>query len=75
MAHIRKELKVSTIRKKIEKAHLMRMGHILRMSDDRLVKQQYWDGIRTSRIFIRARRSDKQLLDTGEEYYRKPVWK
>ena len=39
MADIRKELKVSTIRNKIEKAHLMRMGHILRMSDDRLVKQ------------------------------------
>ena len=39
MADIRKELKVSTIRNKIEKAHLMRMGHILRNSDDRLVKQ------------------------------------
>ena len=39
MADIRKELKVSTIRNKIEKAHLMGMGHILRMSDDRLVKQ------------------------------------
>ena len=39
MADIRKELKVSTIRNKIEKAHLMRMGHILRMSDERLVKQ------------------------------------
>ena len=39
MADIRKELKMSTIRNKIEKAHLMRMGHILRMSDDRLVKQ------------------------------------
>ena len=39
MADIGKELKASTIRNKIEKAHLMRMGHILRMSDDRLVKQ------------------------------------
>ena len=39
MADIRKELKVSTIRNKIEKAHLLRLGHILRMSDDRLVKQ------------------------------------
>ena len=39
MADIRKTLKVSTIRNKIEKAHLMRMGHILRMSDDRIVKQ------------------------------------
>ena len=29
--YIRKELKASTIRNKIEKAHLMRMGHILRM--------------------------------------------
>ena len=39
MADIGKVLKASTIRNKIEKAHLMRMGHILRMSDDRLVKQ------------------------------------
>ena len=39
MADIRKELEVSTIRNKIEKAHLMRMGHILRLSGDRLVKQ------------------------------------
>ena len=39
MADIGKTLKVSTIRNKIEKAHLMRMGHILRMSDDRIVKQ------------------------------------
>ena len=39
MADIRRELKVSTIRNKIEKAHLLRMGHILRVSDDRLAKQ------------------------------------
>ena len=39
MADIRKALNVSTIRSKIEKPHLMRMGHILRMSDDRIVKQ------------------------------------
>ena len=37
MAGIRKALEVSTIRNVIEKAHLMRMGHILRMSDDRIV--------------------------------------
>ena len=36
---IRKTLKVLTIRNKIEKAHLMRMVHILRMSDDRILKQ------------------------------------
>ena len=39
MTDIRKALEVSTIRNKIEKAHLMRMGHTLRMSDDRIVKQ------------------------------------
>ena len=38
MADIRKALKVSTIRNKIEKAHLVRIGHILRMSHDRIVK-------------------------------------
>ena len=38
-ADIRKELKVSTIRNKIEKAHLTRICQILRLSDDRLVKQ------------------------------------
>ena len=39
MADIRKILKVPAIRIKIEKEYLMRMGHILRMSEDRIAKQ------------------------------------
>ena len=39
MADIRKALKVPTIRIKVKMAHLMRMGHILRIPDDRIMNQ------------------------------------
>ena len=39
MADVREQLNVSSLRSKIEKAHLIRMGHVLRMDDTRLVKQ------------------------------------
>ena len=39
MADIRNQLQVSSIRTKIEVAHLTRMGHILRLPDESLVKQ------------------------------------
>ena len=39
MADIREQLNVTSLRTKIDKAHLLRMGHVLRMNDDRLVKQ------------------------------------
>ena len=38
MQDVRNELDVKTIRSKIEKSHLVRIGHIARMSDERLVK-------------------------------------
>ena len=38
MQNVRNELDVMTIRSKIEKSHLIRIGHIARMSDERLVK-------------------------------------
>ena len=38
MAYIRIELNVKTVRNKIQKAHLIRMGHVLRMQDDGIVK-------------------------------------
>ena len=39
MQDVRNELDVMTIRSKIEKSQLIRMGYIARMSDERLVKQ------------------------------------
>ena len=36
---IRDQLKVSLVRKKVEITHLTRLGHVLRASDKRLVKQ------------------------------------
>ena len=40
------ELDVVTIRNKIEKSHLIRTGHIARISDERLVKQTTMGWIR-----------------------------
>ena len=39
MQHLRNKLDVMKIGRKIEESHLMRIGHIARMSDERLVKQ------------------------------------
>ena len=37
MADIREQLNVTPLRTKIEQTHLLRLGHILKMNDDRLV--------------------------------------
>jgi len=39
MQDVRNELDGMTVSSKIEKSHLVRIGHIARMSDERLVKQ------------------------------------
>ena len=69
IADFRKVLKVSTIRNKIEKAHLMRMGHMQRMSDDRIVKQAV---LRWNQDLENIHRSRKKRQttgwDTGEDY-------
>ena len=39
MADIRNQLQVSSIRTKVEVAHLTRMGHILRLPDESLVNK------------------------------------
>ena len=46
MQDVRNELDVMTIRSKLEKSHLERIGHIARMSDERLVKQTTMGWIR-----------------------------
>ena len=46
MQDVRNELDVMTIRSIIEKSHLVRIGHIARMSDERLVKQATMGWIR-----------------------------
>ena len=43
---VRSELDVMTIRSKMENSHLIRNGHIARMSDERLLKQTTMDWIR-----------------------------
>ena len=67
MADIRKTLKLSTIRNKIEKAHLMRMGHILRMLDDRIVKQAVlgWNQD------LENSHKDREKLQTTVGYWRR----
>ena len=44
MQDVRKELEVKTIRSKIEKSHFVRIGHVARMSDERLVNRRRWVG-------------------------------
>ena len=39
MADIRNQLQVSSVRTKVEVAYLIRLGHILRLPDESLVKQ------------------------------------
>ena len=39
MVDIRNQLQVSSVRTKVEVAHLIRLGHILRLPDESLVKQ------------------------------------
>ena len=46
MQDVRTELDVMRIRSKIEKSHLIRIGHIARMSDERLAKQTTMGWIR-----------------------------
>ena len=46
MQDVRNELDVMTIRSKIEKSHPVRIGHIARMSDERLVEQATMSWIR-----------------------------
>ena len=46
MQDVGNELDVMTISNKIEKSHLIRTGHIARISDERLVKQTTMGWIR-----------------------------
>ena len=46
MQDVRNELDVKTIRSKIEKSHLVRIGNISRISDERLVKHATMGWIR-----------------------------
>ena len=58
----RNELDVMTIRSKIEKSHLVRIGHIARMSDERLVKQAKMGWIRRMEMGRKPRRRKMTTL-------------
>ena len=61
MQDMRNELDVKIIRSKIEKNHLVRIGHIARMSDERLVKQATMCWIRRMET---GRKSRKRKMTT-----------
>ena len=62
MQDVRNELDVMTIRSKIEKSHLIRIGHIARMSDERLVKQTTMCWIRRMEMGKKPRKRKMTML-------------
>ena len=62
MADIRKALEVSTIRNKIEKVHLMRMGHIMRVLHDRIVKQAVLGWNQDLKNIYKSRRKKQTMV-------------
>ena len=67
MQDVRNELDVMTIRNKIEKSHLVRIGHIARMSDERLVKQATMGWIRRMEM---GRKPRKRKMTTLAYWHR-----
>ena len=59
---VRNELDVMTIRSKIEKCHILRIGHIARMSDERLVKQTTMGWIRKMETGRKPRKRKMTML-------------
>ena len=62
MQDVRNELDVMTIRSIIEKSHLVRISHIARMSDERLVKQATMGWIRRMEMGRKPRRRKMTTL-------------
>ena len=69
MADIRNQLKVSSARIKVEVAHLIRLGNILRLSDERLVKQALLGCLTTLENKVKAKK--KTLITTA--YWRRLI--
>ena len=67
MQDVRNELDVKIIRSKTEKSHLVRIGHIARMSDERLVKQATMGWIRRME---RGRKPRKRKITTFVYWHR-----
>ena len=67
MPDVRNELDVMTIRSKIEMSHLVRIGHIARMSNERLVKQATTGWIRRIET---GRKPRKRKMTTLAYWYR-----
>ena len=62
MQDVGNELDVMTIRSKIEKSHLVRIGHIARMSGERLVKQATMGWIRRMEMGRKPRKRKMMTL-------------
>ena len=67
MWDVRRQLVVESIRTKIEIAHLKRIGHVLRLPDDRLVKRMVLGWYAELEGFTKARRRQQTTLS----YWRK----
>ena len=67
MWDVRRQLGVESIRTKIEIAHLRRIGHVLRLPDDRLVKRMVLSWNAEVEGFTKARRRQQTTLS----YWRK----
>ena len=62
MQDVRNESDVMTIRSKIEKSHLIKIGHIARMSDERLVKEKMMGWIRRMEMGRKPRKKKMTTL-------------
>ena len=62
MADIRNQLQVSSIRKKLEVAHLIRMGHILRLRDESLVKQALLELLTTLEDKVKSKEKTLMII-------------
>ena len=67
MQDVRNELNVMTIRSRIEKSHLVRIGHIAKLSDERLVEQATMGWIRRMEI---GRKPRKRKMTTLAYWHR-----
>jgi len=62
MADIRNQLQVSSIRTKIEVAHLTRMGHILRLPDESLVTQALLGCLTTLEDKVKSKKKTLMII-------------
>ena len=62
MADIRNQLQVSSVRTKVDVAHLIRLGHILRLPDESLVKQALLGWLTTLEDKVKAKKKTLMII-------------